>query len=334
MADDAVDLESNGEADLPIEDFIAQGNARERGEEPPEPVAEAQPAAAKEAAAPDKADTKPPSPGSRKGRLGSIQSQIDALTTTKHKTQKEVEETQAELTRLRGDLERERAAAKAPAAAAPPPRPATPPPPPPMLRLPNDPEPTLEQFAKEADPYTAYARSMARWEARQEHARIQMSQHAQSMYATRTSKLTEKLASYEASHPGFSAALHPEVAGVKFTTPRELGSTLGDLIVDSPHTAALLDHFSRNYPDFQRISALHPILVARELGKLESRFDAASSGPAVKPPPISHAKAPNKPVGGSPVVSDDAEDDEASLPIEEFVRRGNKRDARQSSARR
>jgi hypothetical protein len=332
MADDEL---GNEEGELPIEEFVAIGNARDRGEDVEPPDAKT-PAATPEKPAAEKAvDTKPAedrrSPARRKG---SIQQEIDALTTTKHQTRKEVEETQAELTRLRAELAQIKTPAPPPNGnGAPAPRAAAAPPqmPPPFVP-PHDPEPKLEDFAKEQDPYTAFVRATTRWEARQEHARLQSAQRTQAMYVTRTSKLSEKLTSYETAHPGFTASLHPEVVGVRFSTPREIGTPLGDLIVDSPHTAALLDHFSKNFADFQRLSTLHPILVARELGRLESRFDAASSGPALKPPPISHAKPPNKPVGSSPVVSDDAED-EASLPIEEFVRKGNLRDAR-SSARR
>jgi hypothetical protein len=332
MADDEV---GNEEGELPIEEFVAIGNARDRGEDA-EPPAPEKPAAAAKADTPSEKPADKPAEDRRSParRKGSIQQEIDALTTTKHQTRKEVEETQAELTRLRAELAQIKTPPPNGNGAAAPPPPAAPPPQmrPPSYIPQNDPEPKLEDFAKEQDPHTAWMRATTRWEARREHARIQSAQFAQGMYVTRTTKLSEKLASYEASHPGFSASLHPEVAGVRFSTPREYGTPLGDLIVDSPHTAALLDHFSKNFADFQRLSTLHPILAARELGKLESRFDAASSGPALKPPPISHAKPPNKPVGSSPVVSDDAED-EASLPIEEFVRRGNSRDAR-SSARR
>jgi hypothetical protein len=316
---------------LSVEEFFERGNARDRGDE----VAPPEPAAAAPAEPADK--TKPRSSPTR--RKGSIQSEIDALTTTKHETRKEVEATQAELARLRQEL---RELPRAPVSpngtgaqaqpAAPPPAPPRQPqafvPPPPE----HDPEPRLEQFAGAADPYSAWSRETARWDVRQEHRRIQSAQQAHAMYATRTSRLTDKLAQYETSHPGFSAALHPDVANIKFSTPREYGTPIGDLIVDSPHTAALLEYFSSHHPDFQRISTLHPLLAARELGKIESRFDAASAGPTSKPQPISKAKPPNKPVGSSPVISDDAED-EAELPVEEFFKRGNARDARSSGRR-
>jgi hypothetical protein len=329
MAEDDGTVDPTAEGELSVEEFFERGNARDRGDEvgdAPAPLPDAAPA--------EPADkTKPKASPAR--RKGSIQSEIDALTTTKHQTRKEVEETQAELARLRQEL---RELPRAPASPngngqqAQPPAPPPQSPQPPAYVPPEDPEPRLEQFAGAPDPYSAWSRETARWDVRQEHRRIQSAQQAHAIYATRTSRLTEKLAQYETTHPGFSAALHPDVANIKFSTPREFGTPVGDLIVDSPHTAALLEYFSTHHQDFQRISTLHPLLAARELGKIESRFDAAAAGPASKPPPISKAKPPNKPVGSSPVISDDTED-EGELPIEEFVKRGNARDARSSGRR-
>jgi len=322
---------SSSEADLSIEEFVARGNARDRGEPVEEGASSAAPPMPAAAAA---TPTPPVAPGDKKpgdprhnhdARKKSIKAEIDELTTTKHATRREVEAAQAELDRLKQEHQR-LGAAPAAAAAAPSSPPAAPPVRPTGPIPADDPEPTLEQFAAEADPYGAWSRAVARWETRQEHRRIEGGQRAHAMYQHRTTKLTQKLAAYEQTHPGFQKGLHPSVVDIKFTTPVELGTMLGDLIVDSDHTAALLDHFSRNFGDFQRIASLHPVLVAREIGKLESRFEAASSGPVSKPPAISHAKPLNKPVGGSPVVSDD-DDDESELPIEEFVRRGNARDA-------
>jgi len=328
MADEPVD-DSGSEADLPVEEFFARGNARDRGEAV-EPVAtQAEPPAAQPSESPESvASSEKPKPAADKrsagGRKASIQAEIDELTTTKHSTRREVEAAQAELTKLRDELAtlQTRRPAEPESRAAEPPRSA----PPPIPTLPDDPEPKLEQFAREADPYGSWSRAVTRWETRQEHHRIESARRAREIYTTRTTQLTRKLAEYETTHPGFQKALHPKVIDVKFTTPTELGTMLGDLIVDSDHTAALLDHFSRNYADFQRISTLHPALVARELGKIEGRFESASPGPGSKPQPISQAKPINKPVTGSPHISDDDED-ESQLPVEEFFRRGNARDA-------
>ena len=335
MADDAAPLEFDAaaEGELSIEEFVERGNARDRGEDP-DTAAPPEPKPAADAAPTDPKDKPRSNPRSRKG---SIQAEIDALTTTKHATRKEVEAAQAELTRLQGEIAKVRQPPASNGTDAPTPQQARPQPPRPPILPPGppvDPEPRLEQFAGTPDPYAAWSRETARWEARQEHRRLQSAQHAHALYATRTGRLSEKLQQYEASHPGFTASLHPAVINLKFSTPREFGTPLGDLIVDSPHTAALLDHFSRNLADFQRLSTLHPILAARALGKIESRFESAAStlGPALKPPPISKAKPPNKPIGSSPVINDDTED-EGELPIEEFIKRGNARDARASGRR-
>lgn len=84
---------------------------------------------------------------------------------------------------------------------------------------------------------------------------------------------------------------------------------LADQWIDSEHPIALLEHLSD--PDnFQRLAALPPNQVIRELAKLESGFSAASAparGPAEKPKAVSQAPAPIKPLKSTPHQSEDAE---------------------------
>src|SRR5215831_1999552 len=123
MADDSATIDPAAEGELSIEEFVARGNARDRGEDvepiatPPTPPVPPPAAADATPAAEPKARF---SPGKRRE---SIQAQIDALTTTKHQTLKEIETAQAQLTDLRRQL-REQQAAPPP----PPPQPQAPPP--------------------------------------------------------------------------------------------------------------------------------------------------------------------------------------------------------------
>jgi hypothetical protein len=333
MAPEAVEVVANPEAELPMEEFFERGNKRDRGEDVPELPRAGSDAGTTDTPQVDAAGNaasakvdEPPKPDkrTREGRKASIQQEIDDLTTQKHSTKREVEAAQAELTRLRA----ERAALEKPADK-------------PVNRVQaapvydgsdqSDPEPKLEDFKDHpsGDAYTAWLRATSAWEGRKSYRAEAYRSQADLTYRSRTMKLREKLAVYEKSHPDFGKSLHPVVADIQFSTPVMRGTPLGDLLIDSPYTAELLEHFSEHFDDFQRISTLHPILVGRELGKLEHRIEsrtaAASSGPASKPIPVSAAKPPVKPVGSSPVVSDDAED-ESELSVEEFFRRGNARD--------
>lgn len=112
------------------------------------------------------------------------------------------------------------------------------------------------------------------------------------------------------------------------TTPAT--QQMKDIIADSEVGPAMLVHLCANKALAQRISTLHPSLVDREMGKIEGQLlaaPAASTGTAV-PPVISSAKRPHQPVGGSQKQVSDDDGDEADLPVEDFISRGNKREGR------
>lgn len=103
-----------------------------------------------------------------------------------------------------------------------------------------------------------------------------------------------------------------------------------DYIKASPIAPDLLVYLLDNKQDAQRLSALPPResieAIAEIAGLLKARQAAASTSQAPRPTLVtSNAPAPIKPVVGASTVNDDgASDDE--LPIEEFIRRGNKKD--------
>ena len=86
----------------------------------------------------------------------------------------------------------------------------------------------------------------------------------------------------------------------------------------------LLQWLSAHPDESQRLSTLHPADTYREMGKLEGRLEAASSsrGPARV---VSNARAPIKPLGTSPHVSDPFEISD-DLSMDEHFRRMNAAD--------
>lgn len=128
----------------------------------------------------------------------------------------------------------------------------------------------------------------------------------------------ERLAATRQKDPDFDSKLDP-------TTPAT--QQMRDYVTDSELGPEILLHLSEHRDLAQRISTLHPSLVDREMGKIEgelqARLSAAQSlGPA-SAPVLSSARRVTKPVTGAPIVSDD-DRDEGELPIEDFIRRGNK----------
>lgn len=337
---------ANPEADLDIDAFIARGNARDRGEELPElPGADASAESAtdgkeaEESSQPASADapaTEPAKPDkrTREGRKASIQAEIDELTATKHSTKREVEAARAELERLNA----ERAKLAQPAQR-------TPQQP---TQAQGDPEPKLEDFKDQADPTLAYFRAVSAWEGRkayrEESRNAQIAAQRQrdiAHFDKRMSGLQDRLKSYHEKHPEFGKSLNPIVSDLivkeHFSMPGKNGVPLADAIVDSENTGELLEYFTAHFDDFQRLLTLPPTEVGREIGKIETRLTTASStGPVVQPPPVSKAKPPIKPVGASPVVSDDEADDSDDLSegaVLRHFKRENQRDSQRRLAR-
>jgi hypothetical protein len=131
--------------------------------------------------------------------------------------------------------------------------------------------------------------------------------------------------------PQFLEHLHPAVANLKPTSQLGQGeqpSPLSDLaeeLIDSPHTAPLLQYFSEHPDDLRRFAGLTSRrALLQEFTKLETRFETASAGSVAKTPAISQAKAPIRPVGSAPSASDESPGEDSSF--DEYVRYWNAKD--------
>jgi hypothetical protein len=244
----------------------------------------------------------------------------------------EREEARREAARLKAELDALRAAQ--PATQEPPREPSRPAPQP--AGDPTDPEPQEAQF----DDYGKFVKAQARWEARQEFReqsriaaqRAFVAQREQRQHQ-RLSSYAERMAAVATADPEFFTRLHPEVANLRPTSllePGQAPSPLNDLadeVLDSPHAALLLQHFSDHPDDLRRFQALRTRKdLLREFTKLETRVETASAGSVPTTPVLSQAKPPIKPVGSAPpTVEDDGSDDE---PLERFVMRENAKEAK------
>lgn len=264
-----------------------------------------------------------------RNRRQSIQAQIDADVARRNTAKSEADAEEARLTKLRDDAKK----VTQPAAFQPQQQPAHQQQPPPQPRQvkeydgadPSDPEPTIEQFAQTADPYTARLEARQDWAARKEVRKFQATQQRQAqgqqddtIYRHRVTSLTEKLKAHEAKDPEFKTKIDPQIsAALTWTTPETAGTPLGDLVMDSPNPAELMIHFSQNKQEFVRIMNLHPVLQAVELGEIRGYLRAQAKALEAAPPkprPISRASAPIKPLEGNPAIQrpDDKPEDEMS----------------------
>lgn len=312
------DIEPNTEADLPIEQFVERGNIRDTGKEPP-PLDQKPTDADKtdddkpepDTAAPDSKVIQAPAidKRTREGKKLSIQQEIDQLTATKHTTKREIEAATAELTRLRAeqaDL-------------------AKPKPPQPKSETVTEPEwkryramadaPDIKDFEN----YEDYSAALSFFIAEKRFDERMAQRDEKQSVMRRVSTWRERLNAAKAKDP----ALMSRVVG---TTPAT--DQMTDFMMDSEHGVDIMLYLSDHQDLAQRLSTLHPLKVAEEMGKLEAQIEARQRAavPAQPPTrPISQARPPIKPVDGAPLVSD-ADADDGELPIEEFVRRGNQND--------
>ena len=314
------------EADLPIEQFIDRGNARDRGEELPAlPATEqAQSEGGDESEAATSgtvASDKKPDGRTREGRKVSIQREIDELTTAKHTTAREVESAKAELARLQSELARVNGNGQKP-------EPQRQPPAQPAWdgADPDDPEPTLDAFKDSGDPYSAWMRSTAAWEARKVNRKFYAEAQARTAAAAAQWTWREKLDTARKNIPDFDKRIDPDIP---------VDTRVMPFIQRHDMAGEIMVYLSEHKDEARALLSLHPIDQIGRIGEiggvLKSRTAAASNGPAPKAIEISKAKPPTKPLGGSPIISeDDADDsdDTSEAAILRHFERENKRDAK------
>jgi hypothetical protein len=168
-----------------------------------------------------------------------------------------------------------------------------------------------EPKEKEYQEYGEFVAAKARWAARQEvmeAMKIAQSQQReaqnQAVYEDRAAAFAAKMQEGVASDPEFMAKVPSEILNLRPAMSLQQGeeptgaTAIADVLMDSDQPHILMEYLSSHEDDFRRISALHPMLAMREIGKLEVGLVAAPSGSA--PAPVSsQAQPPIKPVGSS-----------------------------------
>lgn len=194
----------------------------------------------------------------------------------------------------------------------------------------SDPEPNYVDGMQPADFVKQHSRWAARQEVKASETRREQQWQAQQLRQAAEARWTPFVAKMLElrKDTAFAAGLAPEIREINF----EQRTPVTDAIIDSADPKAVLQYLSDHLQDYQRLATLHPVLAIREMARLEERL-AAGPGSATAPPVLSNAKPPIPALGGSPHVSD-ASVDEADLPLDEFIRRGNARDRQHLTARR
>jgi hypothetical protein len=193
---------------------------------------------------------------------------------------------------------------------------------------PADPEPQLEQFADQPDPYAAHMRAVARWEARQEHKALS----AQRATVERTQRVTAAIESAQASfdadlpavrerYTDFDAA-YGEVIETLARVPLARRTPIVHRLLTAPQRHDLA-YFLGNHPqELQRlVSARSPQEQQFVMGEIASQVKSALAAPVA---PLKPAAPPMAPVnaGSTPTTYDPATANLAQFRAKHGVRGG------------
>jgi hypothetical protein len=280
----------------------------------PEPIPEEEPQA--DTSSPEAVEAAPVEDAGPKkakrptGKQKSAKSRIDKVVWEREEARKEALSLREQLAALK-DSTQFRPSPNAPADPAATPETAALPETAPAGASDQDPEPHEKQFSEYGD----FIAAKARWAARQEvgaafqiaHDNHQAAQ-AQGMAQQRASQFAERVESLSANDPEFLTRIQPEILNLRPAMSLQEGETptgataIADLLVDSENPHQMMEYLSSNEDDFRRISALHPMLAMRELGRIEVGLGAAPHGSA--PTPVSSQAAPPiQPVRSSATTS-------------------------------
>ena len=289
LVTDSADAQSSGDQ-LPFE-REPMPEELERADESEAPAAEASPEGANQ-------DETPPDPKSRQRtpKVKKAKARIDKIVWEREEARKEVAQLRQQLEALQPTPGTETAASPQP-----PPTEGT------------DQTPASNAEPKEADysEYGDFVAAKARWAAREELTEaLQAAQQQQQQseqrerHQDRAALFAKKMAEGGNGDPEFLATIQPEILNLRPAMSLQEGeaptgaTAIADLLLDSDNPHSLMAYLSSHEDDFRRISALHPMLAMRELGRIEVGLDAAPNGSA--PAPVSsQAQPPIRPVGSS-----------------------------------
>lgn len=262
-----------------------------------------------QAAQPDQPETpKGPEPASQKWKDPDTGMTLD-LRRRDHRRMKRLLEERADLARQLAGYRQ-----------APPPQaqpePARPPQPVVATPDPNDPEPALEQFADQADPYGAFVAAQARWHARQEHrsltaqhARVERARQVQAAISHAQEAYDAGLSSARERYTDFDEA-HAEVLAELGRLPMPARTPLVHRLLTSPLRHDLTHYLGSHPEDLAAVTAARSAYEqGLVLGAIETRVRAlVNQRTKSAPHPLAPPPAPMTPVGGSatPVAVPDA----------------------------
>lgn len=178
---------------------------------------------------------------------------------------------------------------------------------------PNDPKPTLDQYADQPDPYAAHGEAVAEWKARQTvrqefaaRASVERTRRTAAAIDSRQSAFDAKLPEIRERFQDFDQA-HDELHGSLARVPVPVRGPIVHALLTSPIGHELAYYLGNHPQELARLThARSPHEQARHLGALEARVQhTLRAGPAQAS--TTRATAPITPVNtGGPTARRDA----------------------------
>jgi len=180
---------------------------------------------------------------------------------------------------------------------------------------PSDPEPVLDQFLGEADPYLAFTKASGRWAARQEQKAFAQQlavQQRQQVWQSRTVEARKKFADFDTVMArGRSLATTPDVE---------------QALLDSEMGPQLCYHLIQHPEEYRSLVALRGTALAKQIGKLEARLETVPG--QVQATPVVPKPAPISPVQSSSVQATESSPEDLDFGPE-YVRAMNRKDLKE-----
>ena len=191
----------------------------------------------------------------------------------------------------------------------------------------SDAKPRLEDFVKDAETYEeaqeAYLEARDAWRDRQNQQKRD-GEAAQAAMAAQVQAFADAIRPRKDDLSGEVLSMKTEWQLAPGEQPTGVNFLATELAISPKITPqmklAIMLHLSENPAELQRIDALsNPYEVSREVSKLETRLEAATSGDSTsRDDDVSRAAPPVKPVTGKPYVTEDGY--RPGMDLDEYVR--------------
>jgi len=204
--------------------------------------------------------------------------------------------------------------------------------------------------------YRDYVKAQARWEARQEYKEAQRKEADQRQQQARTQTIIKRVEDFNdrvtkaaEADPTLMEHIDQRLLDLKpsFTlapnVPATAANDMAQEIVESEHSPALLRYLSEHPEEVASILKLpNSSAVSRAIGRLEAKVSGQGASPEYGHTsqigteerlnfPVSQAKPPVKPLGGTAQAGDDNISED--MPFDEYLRVMNARQARERRGR-